>query len=60
MERGDTVVASKKVGRSNPLNDHEEEDDQEYGEEEGALHGVGTTNEILDKFNIKFLDGNLE
>ena len=46
MERGDTVVASKKAGRSNALNDHEEDDDQEYGEEEGALHGVGTTNEI--------------
>jgi hypothetical protein len=46
MERGDTVVASKKAGRSNALNDHQEENDEEYGDEEGALHGVGTTNEI--------------
>jgi hypothetical protein len=33
MERGDTVVASKKIGRSTALNEHDEED-EEYGEEE--------------------------
>lgn len=36
MERGETVAAQKKMGRSTALNEHDEED-EEYGEEdEGA------------------------
>ena len=33
MERGDTLVTSKKMGRSTALNKHDEEY-EEYGEEE--------------------------
>ena len=61
MERGDTVLLSKKAGRSPALNDNEHQDEEEYGEEEEiAMHELDITNENKDKFNMKFLDGNLE
>ena len=61
MERADTVLSLKKGRKGTALNDLEEEDEDEYGEEkEGAQNEHGTTNDNKDKFNMKFLDGNLE